>query len=215
MPDHLDSPHTPLTEALAIATICFGYFVLGSVTALSSGFAGQSFSDGGFASLIVLELILASVAITVLRSRRYPLQVLLPRASWRGLGVAALLYLLIVSCSAIIDAVLQGSQTQPVDRMLSEAQVSLYSIFPLALVNGPYEEIFLLAFFQRGLRRFGASNAIGFTVLLRMLYHMYQGPVGVAEVAAYGVVVGIYYWRTGRLFPVIAVHVAADIIPFL
>jgi membrane protease YdiL (CAAX protease family) len=44
---------------------------------------------------------------------------------------------------------------------------------------------------------------------------MYQGPVGVAEVAAYGVVVGIYYWRTGRLFPVIAVHVAADIIPFL
>jgi membrane protease YdiL (CAAX protease family) len=215
MPDHTDAPHTPPLEALAIALICFGYFILGSIGALSSGFAGQSFSDSGFSSLIALELILASVAMAVLHARRYPLQTLWPRASWRGLGTAALLYLFIVMCSTVIGAALHGPEAQPVDRMLSEARISLSTILPLALINGPYEEVFLLAFFQRGLRRFGASNAIGFTVLLRMLYHMYQGPVGAAQVAAYGMVVGIYYWRTGRLFPVIAVHVAADIIPFL
>lgn len=80
----------------------------------------------------------------------------------------------------------------------------------LSLVNGVYEEVFLMAFLQRGLRRLGGSNAVGVVLLVRMLYHTYQGPLGLLAVAIFGLVVGIYYWRSGRLFPVIVAHIVAD-----
>lgn len=88
-------------------------------------------------------------------------------------------------------------------------------IVPLAIVNGAYEEVFLLGFLMRGLRRFGASNAIGVSLLVRLLHHMYQGPLGALSVLVFGGVLSIFYWRKGQLFPAVFAHVLAHIVPFL
>jgi membrane protease YdiL (CAAX protease family) len=213
-PDHLHVPHTWFGEALAIVSICFGYFILNSTISVFSDNNVRVFSDSGLAVIIVMELMLGSVAAAVLWVRSYPLPTLLPRPSWGGLGIAAVLYMAVSACSGLISVAVSGHMAQPVADMVASAHVSLYTLIPLSLVNGTYEEVFLLAFLQRGLRRLGASNAIGITVLVRLLYHTYQGPVGVMSVLAYGLVVGLYYWRSGRLFPVIAVHVAADFAAF-
>ncbi|MYM91298.1 CPBP family intramembrane metalloprotease [Rugamonas sp. FT82W] len=214
--DHMqDLPHTPLPQALLIMAICFGSFILNSFVMASGGADVLSFNDGVFAAVAVQELILACVALAVLRACHYPLATLLPKPSWGGLGIGAVLY--VVACMAALGVGLLsgGEPIQPIDTMLAQSHVTLYALVLMALTNGTFEEVFLLAYLQRGLRRFGASNAIGAAILVRLLCHWYQGPVGAAKVLAMGLVFGLYYARSGRLFPVIAAHVAADFLPFL
>lgn len=209
--DHANVPHTPYSDAAIVVALCFGPLILNSTMAVfSSGSGTTAFTDNRLLAIVLFELMLAAAALGVLHVRHYPLATLLPRPSWGGVGVAAVLYMLAAVCSAVIALLAPQHLLQPVQDLV-EGHRSLELLLALSVVNGAYEEIFLLAFLQRGLRRLGASNAIGITLLVRVLYHTYQGPVGFASVAAFGLVVGAYYWRSGRLFPVIVTHIAADI----
>ena len=213
-------PHISLPQALMIVVICFGYFILGSVSAISSGALesggdGAVFSDNMFISIMMLEVVLACTALAVLRASKFPLASLLPRPSWNGVGVGLLLYAATCVACLVVDALAGARAAEPVESMVEQAHVSLLVLLPLALINGTFEEVFLLAYLQRGLRRFGGSNAVGISVLVRLLYHLYQGPVGATKMLMVGLVFSLYYFRTGRLFPVVASHVVADVVPFL
>jgi membrane protease YdiL (CAAX protease family) len=121
----------------------------------------------------------------------------------------------VLVCWAVMSVVLADDRAQPVDAMVQNATVSLAVIVPTAIVNGAYEEVFLLGFLARGLRGHGASVALGVSLLVRILYHTYQGPLGVVSMLVFGGVLGAFYLRTGGLFPVVFAHILADIIPFL
>lgn len=51
-------------------------------------------------------------------------------------------------------------------------------------------------------------------VVIRMFYHLYYG-WGAIALLTWAIVVPIVYWRVGRLWPLIAVHIAFDICSFL
>lgn len=104
----------------------------------------------------------------------------------------------------------------PVGEMLARAHPSLVVLVLVAIVNGAYEEVFLLGFLQRALQHFGPAIAVGAPLLVRILYHTYQGPIGVSSVFGYGLVVGgFFFWRAGAVFPVVFAHILADIVPFI
>ncbi len=98
---------------------------------------------------------------------------------------------------------------------ISFAAVSPASAVALAVVNGSYEEIFLLGVLVRGLRGFGLSVAVGLPLLVRVLYHVYQGPLGVVSVAAAGLVMTLSYVATGRLWPAVLAHMLLDLLPMV
>lgn len=208
--DHAQVPDTPYSDAVVVVALCFGYFILGSTIAVFSHGSTQPFSDNSLLAIVVLELMLGACALGVLYARGYPLRTLLPRPSWGGALIGAGLYMLTVGCNVLFTGFASDDLTQPVQRLL-EGQRSMSALLLLSLVNGLYEEVFLMAFLQRGLRRLGGSNAVGVVLLVRMLYHTYQGPLGLLAVAIFGLVVGVYYWRSGRLFPVIVAHIVADV----
>ena len=85
-------------------------------------------------------------------------------------------------------------------------------ILALSLLNGLYEETFLLGYLIRGFSAAGASFALGLNVLVRLLYHLYQGPMGAVSVVIFGLVVGYYYWRTRVLWPAVFAHMLADVL---
>lgn len=204
-------PHTPLPLALGITAICFGLSVAASLSDTYSGQASGSFNDNRFMAAILTDAILASIALTVLHARKYPLRTLLPRASWQDMGTGVLLWLAAIAAWNVVLPIVGDSQAaQPIDTLLAEARLSVPVVLLLSVVNGMYEEVFLLGFLASGLRRFGASNAIAISLLVRLLTHTYQGPLGVLSVVVFGAVLGIYFFRTGRLFPVVAAHVLAD-----
>ncbi|MGZ5735636.1 MAG: CPBP family glutamic-type intramembrane protease [Burkholderiales bacterium] len=79
--------------------------------------------------------------------------------------------------------------------MVQDARVSLPVVVSMAMINGTYEEVFLLGFLLRGLRQFGFSLTVGVPLLIRVLYHLYQGPVGAMWILGFGLLFSLYYFR--------------------
>lgn len=216
-------PHAAPFEALGMVMLCFGWFILASLDTVSNWRAdsavyaasSHAFTDTRFVVLLVAELTMGSLALLVLKARGYPLRTLVPQPSWRGLLAGASLYLGATLLITLVLPLVPHPSDTPLDRILAGAHLSWPVVVAVSLANGVYEEVFLLGYLMRGLRRYGASTAIGVALLVRLLYHMYQGPLGALSVTLFGIVLGLYYQRTGRLFPVVAAHVITDIIGLL
>jgi membrane protease YdiL (CAAX protease family) len=201
-------------DAAVVVLVCFGMFVAESLTQVLSG-AGPGptdiATDASLFILILQECVLGALALSFLHVRGYQLRAFLPRPTAPDTALGALLY------GAVALAVWVGQRLggdagpEPIDVLMAQAQFSIPAIVAVAIVNGFYEEFFLLGILTPLLARGGASFAIGCTVLLRVLYHVYQGPHGAVAAALFGITLGIFYWRTRRLWPAVCAHVIADL----
>jgi membrane protease YdiL (CAAX protease family) len=204
-----------LGDAGLVIAICFGWFIALSIEAVVLGFpSSASFSDASLMSIVALECAFASAALMLLHYRGYALATLLPTPSWRGSIVGALLYVGTLGIWSVAALALFNDEnsTQPIAKILANATPSLLVVVLLSMVNGLYEEAFLLGYLLRGLTPYGASFALGTSMLVRVLYHLYQGPVGTVSVLIFGLVVSIYYYRTRALWPTVVAHALGDFV---
>jgi membrane protease YdiL (CAAX protease family) len=203
-----------LAEATAVTCICFGLPILWSLNAVLSGFPDARFSDAGNAWMIGLEITLAAVALVYLQHRGFDIASLYPlptvRHSLLGIGLFIACLLVGALATSLLPAARQHQMIG-----FSAAGVSMVSIVLLAMVNGTFEEVFLLGVLTRGLRGFGLSLAMGLPMLARVLYHLYQGPLGVIWVAAFGVTLTLAYVVTRQLWPSVLAHILWDIVPLV
>lgn len=214
-----DHPKAPPFEALAVVVICFGWFILGSIQAVACGFpksGGGAFNDSAFVHLITMEAVFASVALLLLRLRGYSIGSLFPAPSWYGCMQGVVLLVVGTLAWWVIAHALPRDELarQPITEMALASRVSLPVVIALSMVNGLYEEAFLLGYLMRGFRNSGASFAIGLSLLVRVLYHLYQGPLGAISVLVFGLVLSLFYWRTQRLWPAVFAHTLADAFAF-
>lgn len=207
---------TTPAEALGIVTLCFGWFIAGSAYAVSAGFRSGAFSESGIVGLVVVEVVLAAAALYLLASRGFDVACLYPRPSVAGVLAGLVVSVLAFGAAWAATSVFDWRYySQPIERVMGGAPIGLPSLVLLGLVNGTYEEIFLLGFLLQGLRGYGLSVAIGVSVLVRVLCHLYQGPLGALYVGVFGLVLSLYYVSSGKLFPVVLAHALWDIIPFV
>ena len=54
--------------------------------------------------------------------------------------------------------------------------------------------------------------AINVSVVVRLLYHLYQGPIGILMVVPMGLLYGYVYSRTRQLWSLVVAHVLVDLI---
>jgi len=64
-------------------------------------------------------------------------------------------------------------------------------------------------------KRFGLVTAMNVSIAVRLVYHLYQGPMAVIPIAIFGVVVTFAYVRFGRLWPVVVAHGLLDFVAFM
>lgn len=203
-----------ITEALVVATICFGLFTLWSIQGVLAGFPEAAYSDADNIVGIGLELVLGGLALLYLRTIGFDVGGLFPRPDLRGTAIGVALYAAIwVGWDLVALLFVREDGTTEVVAFSYEGS-SLVPIVLFAMVNGAFEEIFLLGVLARSLRHHGLSIAVGLPLLVRMLYHLYQGPAGVVWVLFVGLVLTACYLRGGRLWPVVFAHILADIVPF-
>jgi membrane protease YdiL (CAAX protease family) len=206
-------------EAGLLVAIAFGWFIMSSVFAVMNGFRVDSngFSDSGLLGLIAVEVVFGAIALAFLHSRGYQLRELMPSPNWSG----CLWGVLVFAAAAIACSVIARFFTpdelavQPLGQMVANAHPSLQVVLALAALNGVYEETFLLGYLVRGFQEAGASFALGLSTLVRLLCHLYQGPVGALSVAVFGLVLSAVYWRTRQLWPAVVAHALADVVAFL
>jgi membrane protease YdiL (CAAX protease family) len=201
-------------EAAAVVILCFGWFILISLSSMGADFpAGEGFSDTNLSEMIVTELILGGLALAFLRFRGHSIAALMPRPTWRGGLVGVALFVVAISAWWFVAQFFDPTsfQSQPIEEIMSHSHVSIGMAVALSVVNGLYEETFLTGYLMEAFRSYGALIAIGASTLVRLLYHVYQGPIGSVSVVVFSVVVSLFYWRTRWLWPVVFAHTLTDL----
>jgi len=207
-------------EAVAIVGLCFGLPIWWSLQAVLSGYAGTGsgggFNDGALLSMMVQELVTGALAIGLLRWRGYAVGSLHPDPDLSGAFIALVLCGTALMADQVLMAFIWNPHVeQPIQRLMQVSHPSVGAIVPASLVNGAFEEVFLLGALQRGLERHGASFALGASSLVRVSYHLYQGPIGAAGVLVWGLVLSLYYQRSRKLWPPVFAHGLWDILAFM
>jgi membrane protease YdiL (CAAX protease family) len=205
-----------IMDVVVVLVICFGWPIIGSIRAFVFAYPPRPFDDSIFLTVILEELILATVALVYLRWRGYDLSLLVPRPTLLGglvgLGLYALATLVIWPVYALAGAEILSRE--PIEQMVAGSSISTLWLVAVSIVNALFEEIFLTGYVLRELLTVGAPLAIGATVLIRALAHVYQGSLGTFSVICVGVVLATYYWRKRQLWPVVFAHFVADFAGF-
>ena len=204
-------------EAVAVVAICFGWFIYASVYAVAAGFpSGGSFNDASLIGVMVTELVFGALALALLRYRGHNLSTLLPSPDWRGCAEGVCLYLATIVVWYVVWQALPSHHyaDQPVAKMLTHSHPTLAIIIAVSMVNGLYEETFLVGYLVKGFTTLGAPIALGISALVRLMYHLYQGPDGAVSALVFGLVLSFFYWHFRKLWPVVFAHTLADAVAF-
>lgn len=204
-----------LQEAGLVSLICFGLPVALALRSAAMGFPATGFTDTSMLWLCMFEISAAVAALIYLRMQQHDLRTLLPRPSLTGsVEGLVLAFLAWMATVLVLQPFVDGSGAAHVQQLMSVSQPSGAVVVLTAMVNGTFEEVFLLGVLTRGLRGFGLSVAIGLPLLLRASYHLYQGPVGMLSILMIGLVLTLGYVRSGRLWPPVFAHMLWDVLPF-
>jgi uncharacterized protein len=205
-----------IADAIVVTVICFGWFIVASIGAVASGFPTDQVDDPAFGRLIVFELIFGATAIGYLYYRGHDLAPLVPRPTAMGCLAGLGLYAGVTLAAWPFEMLFHTGSgiAQPIEEMVAQATISLPTLIGFSIVNGIYEETFLIGYLLRALDPLGAPLAIGATVLIRVLYHLYQGPTGTVSILVVGTIFSVFFWRTRKLWPVVFAHIFADVAGF-
>ena len=208
-------------EAVVVTAIFVGWFIYSAMSmAFSGSFAAVAaegdvmYDDATALSLVVFECVTFAIGALVLRWRGWKAADFLFAITWRHLLVAAGLLVL----SALTDLLLWrlvGNQLDDgsiLDNLVQPGGIAFGAALLMSAVNGTFEEFFLCRYLIERFKTSGAMFAVSLSAGVRMLYHVYQGPYGTLSILAFGIIIGVYYWRTRALGAVVVTHVLADLL---
>ena len=152
---------------------------------------------------VVYELIAGGIAFAILKSRGWKWSDFAIHAS-RGSTIVGMIVALALFAFGYAFEAAFGK----VPVVLS---ASLAPITVISLINPLFEELLVLGFVVQSMRKaFGLTTAFNVSLGLRVLYHLYQGPLAVIPIAVMALVFTLVYVKMGRLWPVIVSHALLD-----
>ena len=215
----------PGVEFLVVVCGAFGMPIISSILSLSSGGAATPagsgalvFNDAVLIGLVVFEIVQAAFLVWFLHVRGWTLEKVGLRITWRGTGLGWLLllgtYVVVMVAQHLASLALPAQMQAGVERYpVSDPNVNMQLVFIASMVNGIFEEMFVAGYIITALREArGLWTAINVSTVVRLLYHLYQGPVGVVTIVPMGLLYGSVYARTRQLWPLMFAHVLIDII---
>ena len=205
--------------------LAFGHSMLSSIRDLASGrTVGEgggavTFGDSHMYGLVVFQLILFPVLFTVLYAGGWRLRDLHIRASVPGTIMGAVIFAGMWLGNWIFSALMEVvfPSLRSVNEMWEAYRPAdaptLVSITLVSLVNPVFEELFVCGYVIEALRRrFGTTTAVNVSVVIRAVYHLYQGIAVQPFHIAYGLVQAYVYVRYGRLWPLFVSHALLDFV---
>jgi membrane protease YdiL (CAAX protease family) len=196
-----------LGEFLLVIFIAFSWSIVASISGLLNYRPdGEivAFNDTHLWSLVGSQLALAPIIAFVLRLAGWRWRDFHVNYSNKGTVAGVVLALLALFLMLSVEWLVGPVNVTP-------PSASLVAVIVLSLVNPWYEELLVCAFVIESLRkRFGLQAAINVSIALRLSYHLYQGPPAFIVFAVFGLLVTLFYVKTGRLWPVVVAHSILD-----
>ena len=208
MKTHLPPPRRAFDpgEFAIVIALAFGLSIVGSL-AMALSYTGREivFDDVGLWATVAYEVIFGAMIWMILRSRGWVWSDFAVHPSKGSTVLGAILAAGIVVFDLVFEAV--------VGKVPVSLQAGLLSVLVVSIVNPLFEELLVLAYVVQAVRpRFGLMTAVNVSLALRLIYHLYQGPMAVIPIAFFGVVITVVYVRMGRLWPAIVAHAILDFV---
>ncbi len=210
----------PGVEFLIVLVWAFGMPIFSSIVAILGAGAESAvaFNDEALLSILIFEIVQTAFLVWFLRIRGWTLEKLGLRITARGtvwgLGLLVVTYVVTIGAQALAQIVLPIDHALALEQYPTAARgLSMQLVFLTSTVNGIFEEVFVAGYIITVLKeRRGEWIAINVSTVVRMLYHLYQGPIGIITIVPMGLLYGYTYVRTRQLWPLIVAHVLVDII---
>jgi len=191
--------------ALVIA-LAFGMSIVGSVfEAFSYGGRAIEFADKDLVWTLAYEAFVGGIIALSLRGRGWKWSDFAIHASRGSTILGAILAIAVLGIWYLFEKLF--------GEVPASVTASLASIVAVSIFNPFFEELLVLGYVVQAMRkRFGLVTAMNVSLAIRLLYHLYQGPLVVIPIAIYGLVATLVYVRMGRLWPVIVMHAILDFV---
>lgn len=163
----------------------------------------------GFYSIIVYEILAFIVIIYVLKVRGWKYKDIYLKFSFSLVYISILLLLLrnilgIITYMGLVNINLINDVSIHNQKYILEAD--WLSIFLILVVNSIYEEFILIGYLFKRLKKHNPIFIIIFSLIIRSLYHSYQGWDSLIVVLPSGLVFGYYYYKYKKLWSIIIAH---------
>ncbi len=206
-------------EFLIVISWAFGLPIFHSILSIgNTEIQGAEFTNAGLVAILLVELLQSLFLIWFLRIRGWTLEKLGLGVSLRGTayGVA----LIIVTFAMLWGVQHLAGWMLPIDMDAAQARyptpaagLHMHLVFLASTVNGIFEEVFVAGYIITALAPVrGMWTGINVSTGVRLLYHLYQGPLGILSVVPVGLLFGYVYARSRQLWPLILAHIVIDII---
>lgn len=198
--------------------VAFGLLIYASFSVVLSPATEAVFSEEGMQGLLAYELAILALLAPTLWIRGWRPQALGLQMQARDLLPALGL---LAACMAATYPLtwLQGNMAEGInpstDAMVA-GRLSLTTVVAVSIINPIFEEVFVCAYVVRMLERTRSQAfAVNVSVAIRTSYHLYQGPIGAIALILFGLIIGWWFARTGRLWPAIIAHGLLDMLAFV
>ncbi len=208
-------------EFAVIVAGAFGLLIINSVyLALNPLHGVPVHSTASLWHMVVQETVITGILGGALWARGWNFTRLGLQSEWtdglHGLGVAAASYFVCYVAFAALAAFAPGLATSAAKLQVVPTGLSPWLIAALVVVNSVYEEVFVAGYVITVLKeKTSESIAINVSVALRLLYHLYQGVLGVITIIPIGLIFGYWFAKTGKLWPLIVAHAAINLVSLL
>lgn len=202
-------------EFLIVVSLAFGRFIFASILSMGSPEL-STYDNQALISVVVTELMNFAFLAWFLYLRgwtieRFGLNVTI-RTTMGGILLAAGTLALFVFVQVLGNLSLDMAAAERLYPKVSP-NLDLQLVFFASAVNGAYEEIFVAGYIitvLAGAR--GIWTAVNVSTGIRLMYHLYQGTIGIITIVPMGLLYGYLYVRTKQLWPLILAHILLDII---
>lgn len=206
-----------VAEVVVVLLTAFGFPVLASVAMAAAGrhVSGYTFDNIGVGGLIAYEIAALAIVATFLWSRGWMLKDFNPEITWRLSAAGVVLFVLINFSTSVISVLfmalgLIGPESY---RLFDASGLGVALMIALCIFNPIFEETLVVGYVMEALRdRHPPLLAINLSVSIRLLYHLYQGPIGVITVIPAGLLFAFAYYRLNRLWPLVLAHGLMDLL---
>jgi membrane protease YdiL (CAAX protease family) len=201
---------TPGIEFLIVVVWAFGQLVFSSI--LSVGTPAQyAATNETLVSFVVVLGVQFAFLVWFLRVRGWTLQKtglsVTLRATLLGIGLAVATVAVLVAANAIAPLLLLSAPAPT----HAAAHVDLQIVLLVVVVTGIYEEAFAAGYvITAASSHRGPWAAINMSTGIRLLCHLYQGPIAVVTTVPLGLLYGYAYVRSRQLWPLFVARVAVD-----
>ncbi len=211
-------------EFIIVLSVAFGYFILRSmswVLELMDTDITVIFSDIDLYNLILIEITALGIIAIFLYLRGWKLSDFhfafnLDNSTY-GLILFSVNYILYYFLYMTVATLFSGIFGDAVTISASpiESSATLPAILAVSIVNPIFEETIVVGYIVKALEKSAIPAVIiGVSVLVRMSYHIYQGPIILVSILPMGILFAYIYWRWRKLWTLILAHAVLDFTSF-